>query len=336
MTRMSRFQQSVIALLTALVLFVGIALINITPLRSQFASQGTFAGFGSGSGDAQTINLSNAFAYTDLVGVTISWVAAGSNDGPATLNVNGLGARNIWRPIPNGPAALGGGEIVATQLTVAEYDGSQFIILNSAVADIPGKVIDYAGASCPVGYLAATSAVASQTTYPALYAVLSTIWGSNGGGNFTTPDLRGRAPVGLDVSVGGFANRVTTGGGNYNNQTIASGGGQQNWTLITSQMPTTTPGGTITMNSYTPAGTVSGTVTNQGTGNISTIVALTPGSFTPNSIGSGWSTQTLGWTGSFSGTPATLTGSFSGTPFGSGQAHPVLSPGVTMNKCVRA
>jgi microcystin-dependent protein len=56
----------------------------------------------------------------------------------------------------------------------------------------PGMTIEYAGATCPAGFLLCDGSAISRTTYAALYTAISTTWGTgNGTSTFNIPDLRG-------------------------------------------------------------------------------------------------------------------------------------------------
>lgn len=107
--------------------------------RNQYAAVGqlqdgslTFGGSVGGTGDATTLSLTPAItAYVG--GQRISYLAPGSNSSTApTLNVNGLGAKTIKRAAG---AALSASDIVTAQLTMVEYDGASFILLNPS-ADV--------------------------------------------------------------------------------------------------------------------------------------------------------------------------------------------------------
>lgn len=73
-----------------------------------------------------------------------------------------------------------------------------------------GSVTAYAGSSVPTGWLLCDGSTVSQTTYADLYALIGTTYGPASGGNFTLPDLRGRAAVG--VNAGGAAYLTSLGG----------------------------------------------------------------------------------------------------------------------------
>lgn len=63
-----------------------------------------------------------AYAQGDL----FTFKAGGTNTGAATLNVDSLGAKNIYFQ----GAALGGGEITNGQIVTVVYDGTQFQLIN--------------------------------------------------------------------------------------------------------------------------------------------------------------------------------------------------------------
>jgi microcystin-dependent protein len=65
----------------------------------------------------------------------------------------------------------------------------------------------------------------STTTYAALYAVISTTYGS-GPGTFGIPDLRGRIPAGKDDMGGSAASRITS-ASSISGATLGASGGDQ-------------------------------------------------------------------------------------------------------------
>lgn len=76
-------------------------------------------------------------AYT--AGQTFRFVAAGANTGATTLNINGLGAKNVTK---NGTVALPAGDIATGAIVQVIYDGTQFQLLSPA-----GSVGEYASNS---------------------------------------------------------------------------------------------------------------------------------------------------------------------------------------------
>jgi hypothetical protein len=86
-----------------------------------------------GSANVHTLTYTTApTAYVQ--GHTFAFIAGFTNTGTATLNVNGLGAKNIFMD----GAALAGGEIVASSVIQVMYDGTQFQITSSrALSALP-------------------------------------------------------------------------------------------------------------------------------------------------------------------------------------------------------
>jgi microcystin-dependent protein len=124
--------------------------------------------------------------------------------------------------------------------------------IGAAKGTIPiGGVMDFAGSAAPAGWLLCFGQQVSTTTYAALFAVLSTTYGS-GAGTFGIPDYRGRATFGQDNMGGSAANRITA-TTNFDGTVLGNGGGSQISTLFTVNLPPYTPSGT---NSSTTVGVV--------------------------------------------------------------------------------
>lgn len=80
-----------------------------------------------GSANAVTLTLSPApTAYATRMRVW--WVVGSTNTAAATVNVNSIGAKNIYKKTAAGVVALTGGEMVANQVVTATYDGTQFVL----------------------------------------------------------------------------------------------------------------------------------------------------------------------------------------------------------------
>lgn len=66
-----------------------------------------------------------------------------------------------------------------------------------------GSVLATARSSAPTGFLLCQGQAVSRTTYAVLFAAIGTTFGSGDGATtFNLPDLRGRAPVGVDAGIG--------------------------------------------------------------------------------------------------------------------------------------
>jgi len=91
-----------------------------------------------------------------------------------------------------------------------------------------GVVLEYAGHSCPDGFLWADGSLVSRTTYAALFAAIGVVHGAGDGvSNFALPDRRSRVAVGSDDSNPLF-------------ETPGAVGGEVNHTLTIAQLPIVT------------------------------------------------------------------------------------------------
>jgi microcystin-dependent protein len=111
--------------------------------------------------------------------------------------------------------------------------------LAGAVGAVPvGVVNPFAGSTAPSGWLLCFGQAVSRSQYPALFATISTTYGTGDGSTtFNVPDLRGRVVAGVDNMGGTAASRLTsttiTGGGDAPGEV----GGSQTHTLTTAQIP---------------------------------------------------------------------------------------------------
>jgi hypothetical protein len=71
--------------------------------------------------------------YTSYVaGMTLSFIPVATNTGAVTIDIDGLGAKNIF---VGNASALTGSELVAGQIANLEYDGTRFQLFTSAIAN---------------------------------------------------------------------------------------------------------------------------------------------------------------------------------------------------------
>jgi microcystin-dependent protein len=133
--------------------------------------------------------------YTSYVaGMTLSFIPVATNTGAVTIDVDGLGAKNIF---VGSATALAGGELVVGQIAQLEYDGTRFQLMNIQSAIPVGSVMAFGRSSPPAGWLAANGSAVSRTTYAALFAAIGTAFGAGDGTTtFTLPDLRDRVAIG--------------------------------------------------------------------------------------------------------------------------------------------
>lgn len=82
-------------------------------------------------GTANAITLTYAIPYlTYATGQKYAFKATAPNTGPATVNVSGLGNKNIFIIANGTPTALNGNEIANGAVVEMEYDGTQMQLLN--------------------------------------------------------------------------------------------------------------------------------------------------------------------------------------------------------------
>jgi microcystin-dependent protein len=131
------------------------------------------------------------------------------------------------------------------------YDGAEFSTVEDEIEELRtsvaavlgqcpvGAVLDYAGAAAPTYWLLCYGQEVSQTTYAALYAVVSTTFntGGEGAGNFRLPDMRGRVVAGQDDMGGSSANRLTGLTDGVNGDTFGAAGGLESTVIAQANLP---------------------------------------------------------------------------------------------------
>jgi microcystin-dependent protein len=127
-----------------------------------------------------------------------------------------------------------GGLVVSAGVCASAYYGS-----GSNLTGLPsmptGAIIPYAVTAAPSGYLLCNGSAVSRTTYSALFAIVSSLYGAgNGSSTFNVPDLRGKFMGGWDAGTSVLTS-VTV--GMVEGNVIGNAGGAQAVTLTTAQMP---------------------------------------------------------------------------------------------------
>lgn len=203
----------------------------------------------------------------------------------------------------------------------------------SALVAPVGSVTAFAGASAPSGWLLADGSAVSRTTYSALYAAISTTYGSGDGSTtFNLPDLRGRVPVGQNA--GTFASLGAT-------------GGEETHVISQAEMPSHTHTGTTGTESAGHTHLVSGQTGVEGNPHSHTYSVPAFGNIANGSTATG-ATGTVGATTSTEsanhahsvsitsqGVSAAHTHSFTTAATGSGSAHNNLQPYLVLNHIIK-
>ncbi len=183
-----------------------------------------------------TITASMGGLASYATGMLVRFIPANTNTGAATINLNSIGAKNIYL---NG-AALVGYELRAGCPVQLHYDGTQFNVVAGAHGGdgVPvGTVKPFAGTTAPNGFLFAYGQAVSRSTYADLFGVISTTYGTGDGSTtFNLPDLRGRVVAGQDDMGGTSANRLTGLTGGVNGDTLGGTGGEEAHTLTEAEL----------------------------------------------------------------------------------------------------
>lgn len=210
-----------------------------------------------GQNDPQFVNYfaetgaANAYVLTPspsigayAVGQRFSFKATNANTTTSTLNINGLGAKTIYKG--NGATALASGDIAANMIVTVEYDGTNFIMLNP-VANAPTVVAPTTDVQ------AFTTATTANWTKPVgAKWVEVTVIGGGGAGGSGTPTRNGGGGGGaygfkrFDASALGSTESYTVGAGGVagaNNSDGGSGGFSSFGTTVLIKAPGGSGGG---------------------------------------------------------------------------------------------
>ena len=148
------------------------AYLDVDSLKS---SEMVYFGSDSGGSDAYAVTIDN-FPSAYAIGQRVIFKPNTINSGPATLDVNGLGAISILRDYNQ---ALSDGDILANEMQDVTYDGTNWQLAARRQPGSPtGMISPYAGNTAPTGWLLCDGSAVSRTTYAALFAVLVTVIGT--------------------------------------------------------------------------------------------------------------------------------------------------------------
>lgn len=284
-----------------------------------------------GSSTAYTVTSNQGFSSLSFLnGQVVAFTAHTTNTAGSpsvTLNVDGLGAKPIVTA--SGADIPSGTLIVGTPYTViyqAGFSTPSFVLygMNNPYNIPIAAGMDYWAQSAPNSAFALCYGQAiSRTTYSALFAIISTQYGSGDGSTtFNIPDKRGRVSVPPDNMGGTPANRVNLILGNP----LGTAAGEQQHTLSASEIPSITSSG----------------------GALSVSISSAPNSFTIGvnagvstfapAVGGGGGINVPACAGGFTGTTS-LSGSTSAPSVSSnntsGGAHNNVQPSIVCNYIMR-
>jgi hypothetical protein len=127
--------------------------------------------------------------YTSYVaGMTLSFIPVTTNTGAVTLDLDGLGAKNVF---VGSSTALSSGDLVAGRIAQIQYDGTRFQLYQSTIADDSITTAKFANnAIAPyAGHVVGVVALANGGTGANSAALARISLATNDAANITTGDL---------------------------------------------------------------------------------------------------------------------------------------------------
>ena len=164
---------------------VGNATVRTMYAAAGQVQDGTFQFLTSVAGTNTVTGIAALSMSALAAGQTFRFVAAATNTGAVTLNINSIGAKAITK---NGTTALTANDILINSAITVIYDGTQFQLLNPANTVPSGVITMWSG---------------SIATIPAGWYLCN---GSN-----STPDLRNQFIIGAYSDDSGVAKTTITG-----------------------------------------------------------------------------------------------------------------------------
>jgi hypothetical protein len=204
-------------------LLAGTALTDAATLSNVIAGAGTYIATVSGSANGIILSANPAItAYA--VGQRFSFIAAAANTTAVTVNISGLGAKDLTK---TGAIALVANEILAGAVVTIEYDGTQFQLLNPAAAATVSS------------FSAGTTGFTPSTATTGAVTLSGTLAVGNGGTGLTSLPVNelvvgaaGSTPTGIAPSTSG--NVLTSNGTTWASSPAAGAiGTGQTWQNVT-------------------------------------------------------------------------------------------------------
>lgn len=109
----------------------GVSLADAITTQNLIANYGSYVASVGGTGDAITLTTFPTGISVNA-GTEFWFIAASNNTGAVTVNINGLGVKNLTK---GGTIALSASDIVAGALVGIMYDGTRFQLLEPAYAE---------------------------------------------------------------------------------------------------------------------------------------------------------------------------------------------------------
>ena len=185
-------------------------------------------------GFSVTVKTSAGSGVTLANGFTQLMYCDGTNVVSATSPFNSTNGNVVI----SGTATVGGALNVTGNTTVGgDLAVTGAVSSGGGVLMPTGSILEYGGTTAPTGWLLCNGASLLRASYPALFAVIGTAYGSVDGSTFNVPDRRDRVAVGAGTTyvrgaTGGATTSTTSSDGAHNH-----GGGTGPYTLGLADIP---------------------------------------------------------------------------------------------------
>lgn len=214
-------------------------------------------------------------------------------------------------------------------------DAAIFAATSASGTNVPtASVFPYAGATAPSGYLLCFGQAVSRTTYSALFAIISTTYGSGDGSTtFNLPDLRGRVVAGKDDMGGSSANRLTGLSGGVDGDILGAAGGSQSHVLTTGELATHSH--TASIGSGSGSGSFSINTANNSSSTLDPSVLTLSNTATTSNIFLQRGVNNVSQLTSITVAIASVSGTITVNNTGSNDAHNNVQPTIILNYIIK-
>ena len=182
---------------------------TILPNRKDIQDSSFNSATTTNSGNTYSATITGVASYAAFQAFKIKINA--TNTGAATLNINSLGAKNIYKNNGGTIGAVASGDLLANYIYDMVYDGTQFLVLGGTASGSGGVVI--------VRNVYTSGATWTKPS-GLLYVEVEGLGGGGGGGNVTTT---GRAGGG--GGAGGYARKLIAAASLGATETVTIGAG---------------------------------------------------------------------------------------------------------------
>jgi microcystin-dependent protein len=163
-------------------------------------------------GTANAITLTTGYSVSAYAaGQTFRFLASGINSGAVTINLDGIGAKDVYV----GGSPVTAGMLSTGKMATVTYDGTRFQLEAESPAAISvGTVMAWPISTVPTGWLECDGSAVSRSTYSALFAVIGDDYGpGNGTTTFNLPNYKDYFLRGFDASGTDAGSRTDRGDG---------------------------------------------------------------------------------------------------------------------------